>query len=198
MTGSGSRRRGRIATRAASFPPVAGRDARVLVLGTMPGVASLAAREYYAHPRNAFWRILAERTGVSAGAPHARRCAGLRRARIALWDVARACRRAGSLDADIDPASVIPNDIAGLLARCPAIRAILFNGGPAERLFRRHVAPRLGPREAAIPTVRLPSTSPAHASRTIADKRHVWRAALDAAMRHGPDCDRVIPRGRGS
>lgn len=181
--------------RAVSFPPVARRDAAVLILGTMPGVASLAAREYYAHPRNAFWTILAERTGVPADAPYARRCAGLRRAGIALWDVARACRRAGSLDADIVPASVTPNDIAGLLARCPAVRAILFNGGPAERLFLRHVAPRLDPRAAAIPAVRLPSTSPAHASRTVAGKRRAWRAALDAAMRRGPEYGRVVSRG---
>ncbi|MBM4153634.1 MAG: DNA-deoxyinosine glycosylase [Lentisphaerae bacterium] len=194
MTTSRGSRRGRTASPAVSFPPVARRDARVLLLGTMPGVASLAAREYYAHPRNAFWGILAARTGVPASAPYARRCAGLRRARIALWDVARACRRAGSLDADIDPASVIPNDIAGLLARCPGIRAILFNGGPAERLFRLHVAPRLGPRGAAIPTARLPSTSPAHASRTAADKRRAWLAHLDAALFGAPDCDRMTVR----
>ena len=188
--------------RAVSFAPVARRDAEVLILGTMPGAASLAAGEYYAHPRNAFWDILAAWTGVPRTASHARRCAGLRGARIALWDVVHACRRPGSLDSAIDPLSVEPNDIAGLLARCPRVRTVLFNGAPAERLFRRHVATRPCARAAGLRTVRLPSTSPAHASRTPATKRRVWHAALRAAcreaMRSRPSCDRMPSRGRTS
>ncbi len=161
-----------------SFPPIARRDAVVLVLGTMPGTASLAAGRYYAHPRNAFWDAMAAVTGVPRDAPYARRCAGLRRARIALWDVAGSCRREGSLDTAIEPGSVQPNDIAGLLRRCPRIRTVVFNGSGAERLFRRHVLPGLDAGGHALRLVALPSTSPAHAACTAAAKRCAWLAAL--------------------
>lgn len=149
-------------------------DARVLILGSMPGQASLAAGQYYAHPRNAFWPILAAYCGVPADAPYAERVAALSRSRIALWDVLQSCTRPGSLDSAIsDPE---PNDFAGLFRRCPQVDTILFNGGAAAALFARHVLPGLAnpPAQRII----LPSTSPAHAAKSLVAKQVAWHAAL--------------------
>ncbi|MFO1409797.1 MAG: DNA-deoxyinosine glycosylase [Steroidobacteraceae bacterium] len=166
------------------FPPVARRDARLLILGSMPGAASLAAGEYYAHPRNAFWTIVGGLGGAAADARYARRTAALRATRIALWDVIASCRRRGSLDAAIERGSVRVNDFAGFLARHPRIACVAFNGGTAEALFRRHVLPRLAAAGTARPLrlLRLPSTSPAHAGLTLARKRAAWHRALRAAL----------------
>lgn len=166
---------------AAAFPPVARADARVLILGSMPGEASLRARRYYAHPRNQFWDIMDACLGAGRGVPYRVRLALLRDRGIALWDVVRRCRRRGSLDARIEPASVEPADIAGLLRRCPRIAAVLFNGRAAEALFRRHARPGLGARAGTLRFEALPSTSPAHAARDFGAKLGVWRAALEGA-----------------
>jgi TDG/mug DNA glycosylase family protein len=165
------------------FAPVARADARVLVLGSMPGGASLAAGRYYAHPRNAFWPIFADLLHWPADADYAARTRALTAAGIALWDVVRECHREGSLDADIDAGSIRINDFAGFFRTHPHIACIACNGGAAERLFRSRVLPVL--RTRPWPTVgvepvllRLPSTSPAHAARDFAGKRAAWRAAL--------------------
>ena len=121
---------------AAPCAPVA---ARVLILGSMPGAASLAAGQYYAHPRNAFWRILGAVCHFPADAPYAARVAALQAAGIAVWDVLQSCVRPGSLDTAIERSSEVPNDLAGLLVRHPGIGRICFNGGTAEAAFRRHV-----------------------------------------------------------
>jgi hypoxanthine-DNA glycosylase len=166
---------------ARSFPPIAAPDARLLILGSMPGRASLAAGGYYAHPRNAFWPIMAQLLDFAADAPYGERTAALCRAGIALWDVLHACRRPGSLDSAIDRESLEANDFAAFLAAHPGIRHIFFNGSAAATLFHRHVRPGLGGPLPAF--TRLPSTSPAHASRSLADKLAAWqavRAALDA------------------
>ena len=155
-----------------TFGPVADRRSRVLILGTMPGVASLAARQYYAHPRNVFWDIMGDLFGAGRDLPYRRRLAVLRRAGVALWDVVAECERPGSLDAAIRHERA--NDLAGLLRRCPRIEAVLFNGQPAARLFRRHVRDLPRPLRLLI----LPSTSPAHAARSRAQKRRAWRRGL--------------------
>lgn len=159
-----------------SFAPVAGANARVLILGSMPGAESLRAGQYYAHPRNAFWTIMGELAGAAPALPYAQRIRRLRAAGIALWDVLAACVREGSLDAAIDERSIIANDLVGFLARHPSIRLIAFNGAMAERCFRRHVA--AGIDIGRYRFVRLPSTSPAHAARNTAEKLRLWRAAL--------------------
>lgn len=162
-----------------SFPPIAARDARILVLGSMPGAASLAAGRYYAHPHNAFWPILGALCGAEPALPYARRAAALRRAGVALWDVLQSCVRPGSLDASIEPASMVPNDFAAFLRDHPRIGAVFCNGGAAFAGWRRHVRPQLVATPfAALPVVQLPSTSPAHAARTRAQKLAAWRAAL--------------------
>ena len=155
------------------FAPVANRDAEVLILGSMPGVASLAAGQYYAHTHNAFWRILAELLQFRAYADKLR---ALKSARIALWDVLQACSRPGSLDAMIERDSETANDIGTFLRTHRKIQRVLFNGAKAESCFKRHVAPGL--EGLAVLTMRLPSTSPAHAGMAYARKLELWRAAL--------------------
>lgn len=162
-----------------SFPPLGNARATRLVLGTMPGKASLLARQYYAHPRNAFWYIIEELFGIARALPYPRRVRELAKTRLAVWDVLAACTRGTSLDSDIVPESAVPNDFGAYLARHPRIRVIYFNGGPARALFERHVAPGLAPRHQAIARVTLPSTSPTHAGRTHAQKLEAWRVIAD-------------------
>jgi hypoxanthine-DNA glycosylase len=161
------------------FAPVVGQRARVLILGSMPGAASLRAAQYYAHPRNQFWPIMGELVGADPALPYAQRLDRLTAAGIALWDVFSRCEREGSLDADIVDDTAIANDFAGLFDSQPTIRTVLLNGGKAEQGFRRFVLPALADRELAC--VRLPSTSPAHAALRPEHKLLTWRQALRAA-----------------
>lgn len=153
------------------FPPVVGAGPRLLILGSMPGRASLVAGRYYAHPRNAFWPIMGRLFGAGPDLPYERRLQCLMAHGVALWDVMAACERPGSLDADIRPGSVRANDFGALFARCPTIRRLAFNGSAAEAAFRRHVQPFL-PQH--LPAVRLPSTSPAHAAAGFDAKLAAW------------------------
>lgn len=154
------------------LPPVASPDARILILGSMPGQASLTAGRYYAHERNVFWRIMGDLFGAVPTLDYERRLQRLAAAGIALWDVIGSCERYGSLDADIVAGSVQANDFAGFFAAHPCIERIFFNGMAAETTFRRHVLPELGDR--LPPQHRLPSTSPAHAARGYAEKLAAW------------------------
>jgi double-stranded uracil-DNA glycosylase len=158
-----------------SFKPVSDRTARTLVLGSMPGVRSLQASRYYAHPRNAFWPIMANILDISEESPYETRLQSLLTARIALWDVLHACVRNGSLDSAIATGSRVPNDFAAFFARHPDIRLVCFNGTEAERSFRAYALPTLN--VSGIKYVRLPSTSPAHAV-SFDQKLKIWRAAL--------------------
>jgi hypoxanthine-DNA glycosylase len=161
-----------------SFPPIARRDARLLLLGTMPGIASLGASQYYAHPRNAFWPIAGALWGFDPALPYARRCAALRARGVAVWDVLAACVRPGSLDSDIDLATMETNDFASFFAAHRRIAVVACNGGIAHDLFRRRVQRDLQQPWRDLPVVRLPSTSPAHAGRTLAVKLAAWRELL--------------------
>jgi TDG/mug DNA glycosylase family protein len=163
-------------TRVRGFPPIARADAETLILGSMPGAASLAAGCYYAHTRNAFWPIMGALLGFDATAPYAARASALKLARIALWDVLESCARPGSLDSAIDHGSITPNDFTAFFGRHRRIRRVFFNGATAERLFRVHVLCRLDP--AGLQFARLPSTSPAHAAMSLERKLAAWKAAL--------------------
>jgi TDG/mug DNA glycosylase family protein len=160
------------------FEAVAASNARVLILGTLPGTASLACGRYYAQPRNAFWKIMGELVGASPELPYARRVEHLVAQRIAVWDVCAIARRQGSADAAIRPSTVRPNDVAGFLRSHVAVELICFNGAKAGELFRRHVSSTLESPASAIRQVVLPSTSPAHAAMSSEDKLAVWRVAL--------------------
>lgn len=166
-----------------SFAPVWRDDARVLILGSMPGVASLTAAQYYAHPRNAFWTIMGELFDAGPALPYPARLDRLLDAGVALWDVIASCRRPGSLDSAIAADSVIANDLPGLIAASPRLDAVFFNGTAAETAFRRHFGSRLADPalRPALKLQRLPSTSPAHAGRSLADKLAAWAAVRAAA-----------------
>ena len=161
--------------RSFGFPPVSRADARVLILGSLPGQASLAARQYYAQPRNAFWPLMGRLFGAGVELPYEDRLRRLTESGVALWDVCASARRPGSLDTKIEALSVAPNDFAGFFQAHRGIGLICFNGAAAERLFERHVSPTL---QAPPSTLRLPSTSPAHASLGFEQKFDAWSKAL--------------------
>lgn len=152
------------------LPPVVSQRTRLVVLGSFPGAASLAAQQYYAHPRNHFWAILSAIWGVDlVGAPYAGRLAQMRRRGVGLWDVYAACRREGSLDSAIEAAE--PNDLASLLRLAPGLRAVAHNGGESARSMA--ITRALG-----VEVLRLPSTSPANASWSFERKVAAWREAF--------------------
>jgi double-stranded uracil-DNA glycosylase len=160
-----------------SFPPIASGTPRVLILGTMPGRVSLRERQYYAHPQNAFWRIVGGILGFDPASSYEARVAAVQAADVAVWDVLKSCIRPSSLDSAIDGASAVPNDFAPFFAEHPHIRRICFNGATAEALFRKRVRPHL----VAVPGVqhmRLPSTSPANASIPLSEKIRAWQATV--------------------
>jgi TDG/mug DNA glycosylase family protein len=159
------------------FPPIADRRARILILGSMPSEASLAAGQYYAYRHNQFWRIAGEIAGVAYDAPYARRQAALKRCGIALWDVVESCVRPGSLDSAIRSDSIRVNDFAAFLAAHPRIGRICFNGRKAEAAWRQLVQPAL-PATRDLEYRLLPSTSPAHAGMSYRAKLRVWRSAI--------------------
>jgi len=161
-----------------SFAPVVVEDAVVLVLGSLPGEASLRAGQYYAHSHNLFWKFIFACAGVEYSTDYARRLEVLKSLRVALWDVLQQCRREGSLDSNIEKESEHPNDIAGLLKKLPQVRKICFNGQKAFSSFKRHVlkvAPEL---EHRYQLVVLPSTSPANASQSYQSKFARWQTEL--------------------
>lgn len=159
-----------------SFPPIIGPNARILILGSIPGAASLAANEYYAHPRNLFWRIIAELFHTEPLLDYSSKTQTLITARIALWDVMKSCYRPGSLDAAIDKQSIVSNDFKALFISHPQIQQIFFNGATAEQSFRRLVLPGLNGQPLSLQ--RLPSTSPAHAAMTYQQKLACWRVIV--------------------
>ena len=153
--------------------PVADARARLLLLGSFPGVASLQAQQYYGHPRNQFWPILSALWSLDlVPMPYAQRLREAQRRGLALWDVYARCEREGSLDSAIARAE--PNDLAALVARLPRLAAIAHNGGESARAMR--VTGALG-----VPVHRLPSTSPANASWSFERKLAAWREVFGQA-----------------
>jgi hypoxanthine-DNA glycosylase len=162
--------------RSRGFAPIAAPDARVLILGSLPGQVSLAARQYYAQPQNAFWRIMGELFGAGPAVPYPVRAQRLIEHRVALWDVCKAAHRPGSLDAAIDLSSVVVNDFARFFREHGQLVAVFTNGGAATRLYQRLVLPRLGAPASTLLLHPLPSTSPAHAAMRFEQKLERWRA----------------------
>ena len=152
------------------LPPIVSQQSKLLILGSMPGEASLKAGQYYAHPRNAFWHIMGELFGAGPSLPYQERVAILQSIGVALWDSLQACTRSGSLDVSIK--EEVPNDFPALLAKYPNITHVFFNGSKAERSFLRHNKPTLS--EDRHVFARLPSTSPAHAAMGLEAKVQAW------------------------
>lgn len=160
--------------------PVAGEAPRILILGSMPGAASLAATQYYAHPANRFWPLMAllfpEEAARLSSSDYEERLEGLRRSGVALWDTIGSCERAGSLDSSIR--NMTPNDVAGLLKTHPTIGTVVLNGSKSAAVWRRHAQREALGERPGLRVLALPSTSPANARLRLADLERVWRAAL--------------------
>ncbi len=160
-----------------SFEPIEDSNAKVLILGSMPGSASLAAGQYYAHGQNAFWRIISHLLQFDLASPYEVRIQALKSARIALWDVLQSCMREGSLDAMIERDTQIANDFKTFLQTHKKITHIFFNGTKAEHYFMRHVLRDID--SGSINFLRLPSTSPAHAAMSFEHKLSAWQIILE-------------------
>jgi len=160
------------------FPPVAGPDARILVLGSLPSQRSIAEQQYYAHPQNAFWPIMDELFGIHGD--YSIRCQQLVRHRIAVWDVLACSIRPGSMDADIRLGSARANDFEGFFAAHPEIQLIAFNGRKAEQLFEKFIG--MQATDESIRRVGLPSTSPAYAAMSFSGKLLAWRQVLQSSI----------------
>lgn len=164
-------------SRVHSMPPVVGADSRILVLGSMPGIASLAASRYYGHPRNHFWPILYRLHGDDT--PDASYEDRLRYALshgFALWDTIASCLREGSLDADIE--DLVPSDIPGLLRTFPGIAVLVCNGAKSYDTLRRHYGDSAEVKARTV--LKLPSTSPipTRQHKGLEEKVEAWREAL--------------------
>lgn len=170
-------------TRHTGFPPVADRQAEVLILGSFPSQRSLQASQYYAHPRNAFWSIIGRVLNISSDVPYAKRKQRLKKNRIALWDVIAAARRPGSLDASIVGSSIAVNDFNRFFGSHPRVRLVCFNGSKAAELYKKLVQPKLAPGFNNLRYRRLPSTSPAHAAMSFERKLACWRVVTSRPRR---------------
>lgn len=164
-----------------SFPPIADANACVLILGSMPGEASLLAGEYYAYRHNHFWRVMGALLGFDPEAPYADRVQALQTAGVAVWDVLHSCKRAGSMDANIDHATLKANDFKRFFSQHKNITQVFFNGGTAEQVYRREVLPGLN--RPHIKYQRLPSTSPANASYSFERKLAAWRLIVPGSIK---------------
>lgn len=159
------------------LPPLLNTQTRLLVLGSFPSVTSLRTQQYYGHPQNQFWKIMATLFAPDPAAvlamPYAERAQWLLSQGVGLWDVYAACEREGSLDAHIQNAQ--PNDLQSLRLQCPNLAAIAHNGGESFKYAERS-------RALGLPVYRLPSTSPAHASWTFDRKLTAWRELIFAVF----------------
>lgn len=160
-----------------SLEPIIGREPRIIILGSMPGVVSLEALEYYANPRNAFWPIMAELFGIDIECEYPLRVQQVAELPLILWDTIKTCYRPGSLDSSIESRTIEANDIAGLVYRYTEISAIAFNGAASEKYFRQLVLKGM-PDNRGIELIKMPSTSPANASWSYDRKLAVWRQLL--------------------
>jgi len=160
------------------FDAITTPDANVLILGTAPSVASLAAQQYYAHPRNAFWKIMCALLNAPPELDYAARADLLKQHDIALWDVLRCCERPGSLDSNIKTGSEQANDFVGFFRKHPRIHTVFFNGQKATALFEKLVAPGLADRDTKLASVTLPSTSPANTIK-FEKKLKAWRRVVE-------------------
>lgn len=161
--------------------PVVGPNTVLLVLGSFPSAASLRARQYYAHPRNQFWPLLAAlwpQHPQPGAHDYAGRCAWLLAHGLGLWDVYAACERSGSLDAAIRHGE--RNDFSSITAQCPHLAAIAHNGGESARHAPAVQVALAGGKAPPIASHRLPSTSPAHAAWSFERKCAAWHAVFAA------------------
>lgn len=156
-----------------SFVPIADKETQILILGSLPGDRSLAENEYYAHPRNRFWRIIAEITGYDFPANYKEKLEMLRQNKIGVWDVVNSAKRVGSLDTNI--LHEVPNDLEGFIENHPKLKTIAFNGAKSQKLFDKYFT-----RKATLKYLALPSTSPANAKISFEMICQKWKEILPA------------------
>jgi TDG/mug DNA glycosylase family protein len=161
-------------TRVHSIEPIIGHNPRIMILGSMPGIISINASQYYANPRNLFWTVLADLFGIDIDCSYEYRVQQMLELPIILWDTLKSCHREGSLDSKILNTNIEANDIAALLKQFPTLQAIAFNGGASEKYFDRLVKPQLA-NDLDIELLKMPSTSPANAGMKREQKLKIWR-----------------------
>ncbi|KAL7712251.1 hypothetical protein QTN25_010087 [Entamoeba marina] len=155
-----------------AFPAVIPQNAEILILGSMPGKKSLTLRQYYGHPQNAFWYVIADLAGLETPpTTYSKRIDLLHELKIALWDVCHMCDRKTSLDSDIE--NVKANNIEELLSNNPSIKAVLFNGGPVQSLYKKYCKMVNG-----VSYVLMPSTSPTYAKMKRKEKVEKWKEVM--------------------
>lgn len=160
-----------------SFAPIESSNARVLILGSIPSAVSIQHQQYYAHPRNAFWKIMGDLADAGPELDYQQRCEALKSRGIALWDVLKCCTREGSLDSGIDNSSIKVNDLGSFFESHTDLEAVLFNGAKAEQIFYRQLK-QLVSQHPKVTFIRLPSTSPAHAAKSFSEKLTEWKRAV--------------------
>lgn len=163
-------------SRVSGFSPVVEQSARILILGSMPGRVSLEKQQYYALPRNAFWRIMGDLFDAGLDLPYTVRLKKLKENHVGLWDVLENCYRPGSLDSAIDVASARPNDFRNFFRSHSKIKSVFFNGKKAADIYRRRVLMGIDDAYADMDYRTLPSTSPAHAAMSYTEKLKKWSA----------------------
>ena len=155
-----------------SFPPIANKDSKILILGSIPGVKSLEMQQYYAHPQNKFWKIICEIFNEEFTTNYQQRIEILEKHHIALWDVIDTCERKGSLDSEIRNEEA--NKIEELLQNFPNIKAIFCNGQKSHKNLQKILGKKF-----RLPIIVLPSTSPAYAGLSYFDKLNLWYIILE-------------------
>ncbi len=166
--------------RSEGLPPVVSENARILILGTLPGKQSLAMQKYYDHPGNAFWKVMEKLIGVKRGMSYQERINQLKNARIALWDVFKECEREGSTDTGINKGTEETNDFETFLNKYTGIQRIYFNGKKPEKAFRRRVWRKLPQSiQSRLALATLPSTSPTNTHLTEIEKVGEWCRSLE-------------------
>jgi TDG/mug DNA glycosylase family protein len=164
------------------FAPVIGARPRVLILGSMPSVASLEKHQYYGKPQNAFWRIMGELFGAGPGLAYAERTTLLAQKGVAVWDVLASCERPGSLDSAIKMQTAEVNGFSKLLVGHPGIAHVFFNGKKAEEIFHKRSLVAVDSVRPDLKYTALPSTSPAMASLNFTEKLDRWKVVARAAL----------------
>ena len=172
-------------TKLTAFPPIVSHGARVLILGSMPSASSLAAGQYYAHPRNHFWTILNTLFDINMELSYDEYCRRLTAQYIAVWDVIASCERNGSLDSSIIETSILVNDFRAFFEQYNTIHSVFFNGTKAEQIYRQYVLPTL-PSSIELSYTRLPSSSPANATWSLAKKLKAWEAIKLSCLIQAP------------
>ena len=161
------------------FSPIAAHDAEILILGSIPSVKSLEQKQYYGHPRNAFWGIMGDLFGFDKNLDYEKRTELLIKNKIALWDVLKGCERQGSLDSAIKAESIAPNDFVTFFKNYNFIKRVFFNGTKAESEFKKRVLPEISKKYQEMQYKRLSSTSPAMASLSFDAKVIEWNVVLN-------------------